>query len=153
MRSLTRGKRGSKTQVLGSHHPAAPFSKTLRPVGRWSTHLDFIPVVSVLLQHSGRVEWSLGHHHRLLEGAPSPWIRPCRHLGQHRLPPTPTPFFRAPVGNPRLRVVKEPDATRSKGRALPHICGPPQGLWSHQPLRQPCSSSSPGLPRTRRHSR
>ena len=29
--------------------------------------LDFIPVVSVLLQHSGRVEWSLGHHHRLVD--------------------------------------------------------------------------------------
>lgn len=86
MWSLTRGERGPKTQVLGGHHPAVPFSKTLRPAGRWSTHLDFIPVVSVLLQHSGCVEWSLRHHHRLLEGDPSPWIRACKHLGQHWLP-------------------------------------------------------------------
>lgn len=30
--------------------------------------------------------------------------------------PPPAPFFGAPVGNPRLRAVKEPDETRSKGR-------------------------------------
>lgn len=28
-----------------------------------STHLDLIPVVSILLQHSGRVERGLRHHH------------------------------------------------------------------------------------------
>ena len=63
--------------------------------------------------------------------------------------PPPAPFFRAPVGNPRLRAVKESDKTRSKGRERQGTTayhGPPQGLWSRQPSWQPCSSSSPGPP-------
>lgn len=86
---------GTKDPGSGWSPPWSPFFQnpaTCREAEGESTHLDFIPVVFVLLQHSGCVEWSLWHHHRLLEGAPGPWIRPCGHPGQHWLP-YPTPFL------------------------------------------------------------
>lgn len=69
---------GPKTQALSRDATLESPSQNLgacRETEAESTHLDFVPVVFVLLQHAGRVEWGLWHHHGLLKGAPSPWIR------------------------------------------------------------------------------
>lgn len=92
---------------FASHHPGVPFSKSLsrREAETESTHLDLIPVVPVLLQHSGRVERSQRHHCGLLEEATSPdyelqpWGTAC--------PPHPPPFSQSRVGRQRLREARE----------------------------------------------
>ena len=67
--------------------------------------------------------------------------------------PPPAPFFQAPVGNPRLRAVKEPDKTRSKGRVLPHIMAHPRASGAVNLLGSPAQARHLARHRTRRHSR
>lgn len=108
---------GPKTQTLSSHHPGSLFPKPWNLQGDEAafTHLDFVPVVSVLLQHAGRVQRGLRHHRGLLEGH-ARRLEPAGTWGQahHRLP---QPSSQAQMRKPRLRELKEPGGGRRWGSA------------------------------------
>lgn len=103
-------RQGPKTQTLVVTFPNPG---TCRETEAKFTHLDIIPVVFVLLQYSGCVEWGLRHHHGLLEGPQAHGLEPG-HPGYHWLPQH--HFFQSQMGKPRLREVKEPDWSSGKVR-------------------------------------
>lgn len=83
---------GAKDPDSEQPSPQCPFFQnpgTCRESEAGFTHLDFVPVVSVLLQHSGRVQRGLRHHRGLLEGAHARGLEPVgtRWQAHHWLPP------------------------------------------------------------------